>query len=404
MVVGFLDLRGSHRSPRSAALPEPFDYYCWDLYARSATATQGDPERKALRRETLHEHRGGRRRARRRSAAHVAARDRRTATSRPWRGSASATTCWPTRATSCACTSWSSAFELLKASGRHPPGDRGQERGCWVMPLGAGGGVAASRTDKIIVRSNGTVTYTGKDIAYQLWKLGLLDRDFRYRSGTEDGGLGPPPSERRERAPALRPRRAGLQRHRRRPELPAARGAPGSGRSATPRRRSARSTSPTRRSCSRRATARASATSRGRAATSRSMSGRKGLGVKADDLMDALVAKAPRGDRRRATASAARDERDALPPEIAVGALRYFLLKFAARASSPSTWRRRSPSRARPAPTSRTRWCARATSAASCSGAGPRRSLRRRDRRPAARRGATTSGTCPRGRRRSGRR
>ena len=34
--------------------------------------------------------------------------------------------------------------------------------------------------DKIIVRSNGTVTYVGKDIAYQLWKLGLLDRDFKY--------------------------------------------------------------------------------------------------------------------------------------------------------------------------------------------------------------------------------
>ena len=39
----------------------------------------------------------------------------------------------------------------------------------------------AKDEDKIIVRSNGTVTYTGKDIAYQLWKLGLLDRDFHYR-------------------------------------------------------------------------------------------------------------------------------------------------------------------------------------------------------------------------------
>src|SRR5439155_26628933 len=35
--------------------------------------------------------------------------------------------------------------------------------------------------DKILVRSNGTVTYTGKDIAYQLWKFGLLDRTFGYR-------------------------------------------------------------------------------------------------------------------------------------------------------------------------------------------------------------------------------
>jgi arginyl-tRNA synthetase len=34
---------------------------------------------------------------------------------------------------------------------------------------------------KIIVRSNGTVTYVGKDIAYQLWKFGLLGKDFHYR-------------------------------------------------------------------------------------------------------------------------------------------------------------------------------------------------------------------------------
>ena len=34
--------------------------------------------------------------------------------------------------------------------------------------------------DKIIVRSNGTVTYVGKDIAYQLWKFGLLGKDFFY--------------------------------------------------------------------------------------------------------------------------------------------------------------------------------------------------------------------------------
>ncbi len=33
----------------------------------------------------------------------------------------------------------------------------------------------------MIVRSNGTVTYVGKDIAYQLWKFGLLGKDFYYR-------------------------------------------------------------------------------------------------------------------------------------------------------------------------------------------------------------------------------
>ena len=55
--------------------------------------------------------------------------------------------------------------------------------GCWVLSMDAGGDAAEAQIDedKVIVRSNGIVTYTGKDIAYQLWKLGLIDRDFRYR-------------------------------------------------------------------------------------------------------------------------------------------------------------------------------------------------------------------------------
>ena len=75
---------------------------------------------------------------------------------------------------------WNRAFELLQGEGRDPPRDRGQERGLLGAADGRGrrGGIDE---DKIIVRSNGTVTYTGKDIAYQLWKLGKLDRDFRYR-------------------------------------------------------------------------------------------------------------------------------------------------------------------------------------------------------------------------------
>jgi arginyl-tRNA synthetase len=35
--------------------------------------------------------------------------------------------------------------------------------------------------EKVIVRSDGTVTYVGKDMAYQLWKFGLLGKDFHYR-------------------------------------------------------------------------------------------------------------------------------------------------------------------------------------------------------------------------------
>ncbi len=75
---------------------------------------------------------------------------------------------------------WDRAFELLKEQGAIRLVSEGKNAGCWVLPMGEADADAIDE-DKIIVRSNGTVTYTGKDIAYQLWKLGKLDRDFRYR-------------------------------------------------------------------------------------------------------------------------------------------------------------------------------------------------------------------------------
>src|SRR4026207_1439404 len=57
----------------------------------------------------------------------------------------------------------------------------GRHAGCWVMPFESHTGTDEHEPDKILVRSNGTVTYTGKDIAYQLWKLGRLDRTFQFR-------------------------------------------------------------------------------------------------------------------------------------------------------------------------------------------------------------------------------
>ena len=87
---------------------------------------------------------------------------------------------------------WDAAFEKLKASGAIRLATSGKNAGCWVMPWGkeekestvAAGAPADSDEEdqsKIIVRSNGTVTYVGKDIAYQLWKFGLLGKDFHYR-------------------------------------------------------------------------------------------------------------------------------------------------------------------------------------------------------------------------------
>ena len=87
---------------------------------------------------------------------------------------------------------WAQAFEVLKAKGAVYLRTEGKLAGCWVMPIqedggetatdGAGsGGEDAEEREKVIVRSNGVVTYVGKDIAYQFWKLGLLGRDFNYR-------------------------------------------------------------------------------------------------------------------------------------------------------------------------------------------------------------------------------
>jgi arginyl-tRNA synthetase len=84
---------------------------------------------------------------------------------------------------------WQRAFEILRDAGAIRLEDEGKNSGCWVMSLASSPEfVDMDDPDKILVRSNGTVTYTGKDIAYQLWKLGLLldddgaKHDFGYRS------------------------------------------------------------------------------------------------------------------------------------------------------------------------------------------------------------------------------
>jgi arginyl-tRNA synthetase len=78
---------------------------------------------------------------------------------------------------------WATAFELLKERKAIYFETEGKNSGCWVMPGSAfrEGSVEGDDDSKVIVRSNGTVTYVGKDIAYQLWKFGLLGKDFHYR-------------------------------------------------------------------------------------------------------------------------------------------------------------------------------------------------------------------------------
>lgn len=85
---------------------------------------------------------------------------------------------------------WATAFEILKQRQAIYFESQGKNKGCWVMPASAFRATETPREEpsempeedsKVIVRSNGTVTYVGKDIAYQLWKFGLLGKDFFYR-------------------------------------------------------------------------------------------------------------------------------------------------------------------------------------------------------------------------------
>lgn len=79
---------------------------------------------------------------------------------------------------------WRQAFQLLMASGAVEHVVEGPQAGCWVMPLEDGG--ATDADTKILVKSDGIATYTAKDIAYQMWKFGLLGRDFHYRWWHDD--------------------------------------------------------------------------------------------------------------------------------------------------------------------------------------------------------------------------
>ncbi len=319
VVVGFQHLEKMSLQD-VATMDGRFDYYCWDLYARVGDFYAADPTNKALQAETLHAIEEGDNETAR-LAAHIAARivDAHLATMARL----------GIRYDLLAHESdilrlhfWDRAFELLKESGALRLESEGKNAGCWVLAMEG----EAADEDKIIVRSNGTVTYTGKDIAYQLWKLGRLDRDFRYRRHGEglwtttssDGVDGVPVFG---HATAVYnvidvgqsyPQRV----------VKAGVAALGHGEAAAASHHLAYEKvvlSP--------ATARALGYDVSEDTTAVKVSGRKGLGVKADDLIDALAAKAEveiaaRDPERPAEAR----RRDATA--IAVGALRYFLLKF----------------------------------------------------------------------------
>jgi arginyl-tRNA synthetase len=326
VVVGFIDLR--HTSAADvAALPEPFDYLCWDLYAEVGRWYEQDPARQELRRTTLHalESGEGERAVIGRLVARRVLR-RHLATMRRLGIGYDLIT---HESDVLGLEFFAVAFEKLEAAGAVRLESEGKNAGCWVMPLRESEEFAGLEDpDKVIVRSDGTVTYVGKDIAYQLWKFGLLGRDFAYRYWMEEsvwetaregasehpafGGAGRVINVIDARQSYLQKIvRAGLE-------------ALGHDEAA---RRSVH--------FAYEMVALSGAAARllgyleeegGEEARRLEMSGRKGIGVKADDLLDQLVAKAGEEVAKRNRELAGKDL-DALSRDIATAALRFLMVR-----------------------------------------------------------------------------
>jgi arginyl-tRNA synthetase len=191
VVVGFIHLERMTLEDIKAldrALPEnrPFDYYCWDLYTRVGLFYRNErldgepnPERLKLRAETLHLIEEGDNQTAE-LADYVATRNVECILDTMERLGIRYNVL-PRESEILRLKFWDHAFERMKASGAIHFETEGRNKGCWVMPFESHTGTDEHEADKIIVRSNGTVTYTGKDIAYQLWKLGQLGLDFHYK-------------------------------------------------------------------------------------------------------------------------------------------------------------------------------------------------------------------------------
>ena len=160
---------------------QPFDYFCWDLYARFQKEVQDNSELVDKREEVLHQIEGG---------VHPIASFAKELATRIVEAHLETVAQlsiyydllnWESDIIRRGF--WNATFELMKEKGALQFEKEGPNNGCWVVPFG---GIVETdegvkSLDKILVRSNGSVTYTGKDIAYQLWKFGLLKRDFLYR-------------------------------------------------------------------------------------------------------------------------------------------------------------------------------------------------------------------------------
>jgi len=353
VVLGFLRLESkTPEEVRALAEAPRFDYLCWDLYTRITLWLAEDKARLELRAQTLKEIEEGHGKAARMAEIvstavvqrHLQTFDRLgidydllTRESDILR-----------------LEFWDTAFEMLKQKGAIQYATSGVNAGCWVMQLPSdqqSGGGSESKEEtaeeeaaelaeaKIIVRSNGTVTYVGKDIAYHLWKFGLLGRDFYYRpfhthpDGREawttasdaPSALNAPPNaptfgHAQEVHNVIDARQAYPQQ-----VVAAGLRALGYAEQADRLKHFSYNVVALTPRCAQELGYEIPAEDAKKPYVE--VSGRKGQGVKADDLLDQLETSARKEvDARHADAPEA--ERAAIARAIAIGALRYFLLRF----------------------------------------------------------------------------
>jgi len=341
VVVGFTQIEKKSRADVEALIRQPrFDYYCWDLYARVAQWYEQDKGNLQARRETLHRIED--------PASETAAIAEMISTAVLRRHLETMDRLdieydfLPRESEILHLHFWNAAFTKLKDAGVLGYESDGKNKGCWVMRRA---GTASTTEDteeapkiseedqKVIVRSNGTVGYVGKDIAYHMWKFGLLGRDFGYRkfyrypnqhdcwiSATEGEKNHPHFGDVAEIYNVIDARQSEAQNT----VIEALRGL-GHNEAAdhythfsyemvalTPR-------------CAAELGYTLSEEDKTRSYIE--VSGRKGFGVKADDLLDQLIVSAKSEvDSRHPQLTDA--ERLAIATQISIGALRYFMLKF----------------------------------------------------------------------------
>jgi len=345
VVVGFTQIEKKSRTEIEALTRQPrFDYYCWDLYARVSQWYEADKQNLQVRLQTLHAIEDGTTE----TAAiadlisvavlrrHLETMDRLDIEY----------DFLPRESEILHLHFWDAAFTKLKDAGVLAFENEGKNKGCWVMrragtanTLTTGDtentedGKITEEDQKVIVRSNGTVGYVGKDIAYHMWKFGLLGRDFGYRKfyryphnhdcwiSTADGEKDHPHfGDVAEIYNVIDARQSEAQNT----VIEALREL-GHGEAAnhythfsyemvalTPR-------------CA--AELGYTLSEEDKARSYIEVSGRKGFGVKADDLLDQLIGSAKKEvDSRHPRVS--EPERMQIATQIAIGALRYFMLKY----------------------------------------------------------------------------